>query len=256
MSRRAAPPPTALTPEQLARFHSEPGLPEAVVAATVKAMGESLFRHLERDDLLSIARIAVLEAAAKYDPALGSSYSTFAFFTAVSKVLLSAREEHQRYAKARGMVRASVLMYFAQASVGAEIGVETEETLNAKLHGYTNPVIALALKEVAAIEPTVGGEDEPVELEAAARARDALREALSRCAADERRMLELHFRDGLPLTEVAAAMGVEPRGYRTFVRRFHDALAAIREVLAKRGIPERPPWREAVGGEVLGEGGG
>jgi RNA polymerase sigma factor (sigma-70 family) len=252
MSRRAAPPSRALTPEQLALFKSEPLVPEEAVAATLKGMGAALFRHLEREDLRSIATIAVMESTASYDPARGSTYRTWAFFAAVNALLQNGRAEHQRHAKARALVRASVLMYLGRSSLGVDIGVETEETLTAKLHSYTNPVVVLALKEVAAMKPTTGGEDEVGELETAARAGDALREALSHCGAEERRVLEMHFRDGIPLTEVAAALGVDASGYRTFVRRFHDALAALREALAKRGIRERPPWREEVAGEVLG----
>jgi hypothetical protein len=35
----------------------------------------------------------------------------------------------------------------------------------------------------------------------------------------------MHFAERRPLTEVAAAMGVDAHGYATFVRRFHGVLA-------------------------------
>ena len=57
------------------------------------------------------------------------------------------------------------------------------------------------------------------------------------------------------MSEVAAAMGYEGGRYRTFVRRFHDALAALRTGLKKRGIKERPPWRRGVSGHALGDDG-
>ena len=47
-------------------------------------------------------------------------------------------------------------------------------------------------------------------------------------------------------------MGVDNRGYHTFVRRFHEVAAAVRKGLERRGITERPPWIEEVSGHALG----
>ena len=175
---------------------------------------------------------------------------------AVHKVLQAGREEGRRYAKARALVRASAMAYFGRASASVEIGFETDASLTAKLNGFTNPVLGLAMMAVATLTPTAGSADEAAEIEAAALAGDALREVLPAEGSEERRMLEMHFAQGMPLTEVAAAMGVGGPGYRTFVRRFHDVLASLREGLRERGIGERPPWREEVSGHALREEGG
>lgn len=175
----------------------------------------------------------------------------WAFFAAVHALIESVREENKRYARQMTMLRARVLSYFAETDVGVELGVDTEATIAEKLHGMTDPVLGLALAEIATAKTTTGGEDERVELEAAALAGDALRQVLPPAGSEERRMLEMHFVEQRPLTEVAAAMGVDAHGYSSFVRRFHGVLASLRDGLAKRGIKERPPWREEVSGHVL-----
>jgi len=250
---RSVPPPPPLTPAQRALFESEPNLAEEAAAAARKTLGAVRFRHLSWEDLVSIAAVGAMEATATFNPATGSSYRTWGFFAAVHAVIDAGRTEHERHAKTRALLRASAMVYFAQAQAAVEIGVDTDASLTDKLHGFSNPVLGLALLEVAAAKPTTGGEGEAVEIEAAARAGDALREALPESGSDERTMIEMRFGKQMPLTEVAAAMGVDERGYRTFVRRFHAAVAAVREGLRQRGIRELPPWREGVSGRALAE---
>lgn len=249
----SAPPPPPLTPAQRALFEKEPGLAEEAAEAGRRALGTASFLHLSWEEMVSIATIGALEATVTWNPTAGSSYRTWGFFAALHAVLDAGRVEHQRYAKTRALLRASAMAFFAQAEVGIDLGVDTEASLTDKLHGFSNSVVGLAMLEVAAARPTTGGEDEVAELEAAARAGDALREVLPEVGSDERRMLELRFGEQRPLTEVAAVMGVDARGYRTFVRRFHAVVAALREGLEKRGIRELPPWREAVSGRALAE---
>jgi hypothetical protein len=253
---RGGEPPTALTPAQRVLFASEPGLPAEAVTAALKGMGERRFRHLPREDMLATAALAAMEAAVTFDPARGLEYRSWAFFAAMHAVMMTGREEHARYARATAMIHAGVLMYFGQASVPADVGFETESSLAEKLHNYTSPVVGLALMELAASRPTSGGEDEEIERLAAARAGAALRAVLPAEGSEERRWLDLHFGQRLPLTQVAAAMGVDTAaGYRTFVRRFHAVLASLREGLERRGIRELPPWRADVSGHALGDGG-
>jgi DNA-directed RNA polymerase specialized sigma24 family protein len=248
-------PPPELTPAQRKLFDDEPGLAEDAVNAVMKELGAAIFGHFSREEMLSIATLGALEATTTFEPAAGQAYRIWGFFAAVRRVLDCRREDHARHAKTRALLRANVLVYFGSASAEVEVGVDTDASLANKLHGFTSPTLALAVLEVAAQEPTTGGEDEVVEREAAARAGDALRQALPAAGTDERRMFDLHFGEHKPLTEVATAMGVDKAGYRTFVRRFHEALAALREELAKRGIKKIPPWREDASGRALDEGG-
>jgi DNA-directed RNA polymerase specialized sigma24 family protein len=253
MSRPARPGPAELTPAQRALFDGEPGLAEEAALAALKGAGEARFRHLAWEEMVSIASVAAMEATATFDPATGEPYRTWGFFAAVHAVLESWREEGRQYAKARALIRASAMVYFGRASASVDIGFETDGTLTAKLHSFTNPVLGLALEEVAALVPTAGGEDGAAEMLAAARAGEALRAVLPAEGSEERRMLEMHFAQRMPLTEVAAAMGVEGSKYRTFVRRFHEVLASLRDGLRKRGIAEMPSWREGVSGRALEE---
>lgn len=255
MSRRAPRPPSALTPEQRERFDSEPGLAEEAARAALQILGRACFRHLEWEEMMAIAAIGVMEATVSFDPACGSSYRTWAFFKGVHRVLDAAREEAEQHGKTRALVRATVLTYFAQASTSIDLGFETEASLTDKLHDFTDPVLALAMLEVAASRSSAGGEDEIAEREAAERAGDALREVLAELPPDDRRMIDLHFVERIPLTQVAAVMGGDKVSYWVFVRRFHEVMAALRRGLERRGIAEAPPWMEGISGNALGPAG-
>lgn len=73
----------------------------------------------------------------------------------------------------------------------------------------------------------------PVRPAASAQMRDALRDALALVAADDRLILELRFRDALPLTRIAALMRLEARSLQ---RRIELAKNVIRESLLAQGI--------------------
>ena len=62
---------------------------------------------------------------------------------------------------------------------------------------------------------------------------DGLRDALALVSADDRLILELRFRDGLPLTRIAALMRLEARSLQ---RRIELAKNVIRESLLVQGI--------------------
>jgi DNA-directed RNA polymerase specialized sigma24 family protein len=200
LSRRSSPPPPPppLTPEQRALFESEPDLAEAAVAAAIKDLGKEGFRHLSRDEMLSIATIGAMEAATTFDPASRAKYRTWAFFRALHAVLNASSRERRRHAKTNALLRANVTAYSGRATAEVEIGVDTDASLVDKLHGFSDPVLGLALLEVAAFKPSAGGDDE---VEAAALAGDALRDVLPPVGSAERRMLEMHFAEKMPLSE-------------------------------------------------------
>jgi RNA polymerase sigma factor (sigma-70 family) len=250
---RAVPTPGPLTPEQRALFDSEPSVAADAAAAACKELGGPGFRHLERDEMLSIATIAAMDAARTFDPALGAArYRAWAFFSAFERVIDAARRDGVQYKKARALVQAHAMAYLRRATVAeVEIGVDTDESLTDKLHDFSNPMLGVAVAAVAAGTPA-GDVDEAAEVEAAAMAGEALRAALPPVGSDERQMLEMHFVRRMSLGQVAAAMGVGERQYCTFTRRFDRALASIRAGLLQRGVYEMPPWRVDVSGRALG----
>lgn len=63
--------------------------------------------------------------------------------------------------------------------------------------------------------------------------RDALRDALALISAEDRLILELRFRDGLPLTRIAAVVQIEARPLQ---RRIDTITTVIRESLFTQGI--------------------
>lgn len=242
---------TPLTAAQRALLDAEPELPARVVSAAMRC-GAGRSAGLGWEELMSIAAVGVLEAARRFDPARSASFREWAFFNGLHHVLDAARDERQTHGRAVARLRAAAMTYFADAEAKLELGVDTTESLAAKLAAFCDPLVGLAMMEVATGPAGTGGEDELVEREAAARAGAALREVLPPPGSEERRMLELHFVKRAPLSKVAEAMGVPESGYRSFVRRFHLVLGELRRGLAERGLHEMPPWREDLGGTPLG----
>jgi len=241
-----------LTPEQRRLFDSEPELPTQAAAAAIKGAGRAAFRHLAFAEMVSIATIGAMEATQVYDPAEGTSYRKYAFFAAVLAVLGEVRREKKGHAKMRAMLRASAMVYFTEVDVDVEIGVDTDESLVAKLNGFSNTILGLAVSHVATMAvPGSFEEDELGEREAAAQAGEALRALLPAPGSAERTVIDLYFVQGLPLTKVAEAMGIDKPRYQTFRRRFHELMASLREGMEARGIDGRAPWREDISGHAL-----
>jgi DNA-directed RNA polymerase specialized sigma24 family protein len=242
-----------LTLAQRRLFGNEPDLPGKAAAASVEAAGESVFRHLEFDELVGIATIAAMDATATWDPEGPAPYRAWAYFGALRAVLDNARWENRAHEKVRALLRASALVYFAGARTGVSMGIDTETSLAGKLDDFTNPVVGLAIAHVVTMERATGGEDEVIELETSALTGDALRELLPARGTLHRKVLHLHFVRGMSLSKVAAALGYEASAYVTFWRDFHALMAWFRDGLAARGIDKRPAWREEVSGRVLGD---
>jgi DNA-directed RNA polymerase specialized sigma24 family protein len=242
-----------LTPAELALFQSEPGLPAQAAKEASKAAGMKVFDYLKPGDLAAIAAVGALEATRTYDPAGETPYRAWAYFNAVRAVLDAARWENRAHAKIRALLRASACVYFAGAPVGVDVGFETDASLLEKLHGFTNPVLGLAIAYVATLEPETGGEDEVIAVETAARTGDALRELLPAPGTVQRQVIDLHFVQGLSLAQVAEVLGYEKSAYTTFWRNFQALMSWLRTGLVARGINQRPAWREEVSGRVLGD---
>jgi len=252
VSLRVVPPPSPLTPAQRELFDSEPDLAADAADVAYRELGGACFRHLSRDEMLSIATIAAMEATVTFDPTLvGAKYRPWAFFRAMGAVLNAAKREGMQYRKTNALIRAHMMAHFGRATAEVDIGVDTDESLTDKLHDFSNPVLGLALAAVAAGTPA-GDVDEVAEVEAAAMAGEALRAVLPPVGSAERRMLEMYFVERKSLAQVATAMGVDERRHKTFARRFDQVLASLRAGLLARGICEMPPWQEDVSGRALG----
>jgi DNA-directed RNA polymerase specialized sigma24 family protein len=250
--------PPTLTLDQRRRFDSEPDIPGEAVAYALKAYGQRMFRHLEPDapdELLSIAVIGAMEAAATYKPQKGSPFSEWAFFGALHAVLQNARGAVRKNAKLSAFVRATLMVFVKQYRESIAIGVDGEEEIRAKIRDSGDAFYGRVVVAVAASNPPVAtdAEEQLGLCEAASWAGRALRKIVGDLTSEERELLTLHFSQHTPLKHIAAARGLEGDGpYRAFVRRFERLLSTLGKRLAALGVTEMPPWLSEVSGSVLG----
>ncbi len=246
--------PPTLTPRQRARFDEVADVPEKAVPAAIKHYGRRTFRHLSDKAMLSTAVVAVMEAAASYNPTKGSTYRGWAFFSAIRALLEEARDESKRYGRVVAVLRAGLMVHAAQVDERIEIGVDGVDELTAKLHRASDGFYARALLELSASDPPVvsDAEEDRALHEAAVWAGEVLRKALAAFNPPQRTVLHQHFAERKPLTEIAAQMGVPAPRYSTFVRRFHELIAAVGVRLRELGMIELPPWSSELSGTALG----
>jgi DNA-directed RNA polymerase specialized sigma24 family protein len=248
-------PPPTVTPQQRARFDDEVAdVPAKAVAAAVKHYGRRTFRQLSDKAMLSTATLAVIEAAATFDPAKGSTYRDWTFFSAIRALLEEARDEDKRYGRVLAVLRAGLTIHAAYVEERIEIGVDGEDELNAKLGRASDGFYARALLDLAASDPPVvsDAEEDQILREAAVWAGDVLRRALASFDEAQRTLLDLHFALRKPLTTIAAEMGVPAPQHRTFFRRFHQLISEVGVRLRELGMIELPPWSSELSGTALG----
>jgi DNA-directed RNA polymerase specialized sigma subunit len=248
-------PPPTVTPEQRARFDEVADVPAVAVRVAVKHYGRRTFQRLEDDAMLSTATLAVMEAAATYDPAKGSGYRDWAFFSAIRALLEEARDEAKHYARVLAVLRAGLTVHAAHVEERIEIGVDGEDELSAKLGRASDGFYARSLFELAASDPPVvsDAEEDQILHEAAVWAGDVLRKVLATFQEGQRTLLELHFARRKPLTKIAAEMAIKTVHRRTFYRHFHQLISEVGVRLRELGMIELPPWSSELSGTALGE---
>jgi DNA-directed RNA polymerase specialized sigma subunit len=165
-----------------------------------------------------------------------------------------ARDEHKHYGRVLAVLRAGLTIHAVHVDERIEIGVDGVDELTAKLDRAGDGFYARALLELAASDPPVvsDAEEDLALHEAAMWAGDVLRKALASFDDAQRNVLALRFTKRKSLREIATQMGVPPPRYSTFVRRFHDLIAAVGVCLRELGMIDLPPWSSDLSGTALG----
>jgi RNA polymerase sigma factor FliA len=200
---------------ELASASAAPSTPQSFPAAPsvtdhlglVKKLAYRFARHrrldlaaLETDDLVSLGTEALIDAARRFDPARGASFSTFAYCR-VHGAMLDA-------------IRAGGCYHGRQAHEGAE----TRQVLMVSLQEHEPRCLAI---------PDEGPSPEDA-VHAGVGVR-RLRRAIPRLPAQERRLVEGTFFEELTLDELGAELGTS-RSWTC--RMLHRSLDHLRELLA------------------------
>lgn len=207
-----------------------------MIAAMV--YGQRINRTDDFDDYLQLARVGLLEAMDRFDPARGVQFKTFAARSIRGSVLdgivLLTEQHGQAHARARALAARTesvshqgesapgqdLFKYLADVGMGLALGFMLEGTglvEVAGLHSATGP------------DPMYGA----VELK---QARRRLHGLIGDLPPQERKVIHHHYLQGLPFEEVADAMGLT-KGRISQIHR--KALVTLRDRMAEHHVCDR-----------------
>lgn len=196
-----------------------------------KAYARRVDQSVEFDDYLQYARLGLLQSIDRFDPRRGFKFETFAASRITGAILdgvASATELHEQVAARRILMRkrlkaldgatagaaapADVFARLAELAIGLAVGFMLEgtgmhvgEEVEADDHGYA----CLELKQLRA----------------------QVRAALTQLTPNQRRMVELHYLQQLPMGEIALIMQLTPGR----ISQLHGgALVKLKTVLTQR----------------------
>lgn len=176
--------------------------------------------HVERDDLVALGDLGLVEASTRYDPEGGASFATFAWYRVQGAILdglrrgstlprrvwaqLCALRAAGEYLEARARQES------AARAAGAVVAEDTE----AKLREVKDAMAAVQAMYVAAVVPLDAAVEvaDPAELPGAGLDRAAwasrIREALADLPERERALVTKHYFEGKNLLEAGEELGI------------------------------------------------
>lgn len=208
------------------------------------------FTHVREpyEDLLQVARLALLKAAQRFDPSLKYSFSTYAV-ALVDGELRHYLRDNALMRLPRWAQTAYKKIETAQADFYREHHrfpslAELADLVNIEAEGVLAVIRAYSQSELTVIDDPDGASGEPIALDGAVirslrpesftlpiEDRIAVYEALAALSAAQKKLIYLLFFRDLTQQEVAEEMGMTQR---TVSREQHRALAKLKAILTKK----------------------
>jgi RNA polymerase sigma-B factor len=186
-----------------------------------RAVARSFPRRREPlDDLVQVARLALLQAVDRFDPAFERPFRAFARSTITGELKRHLRDRTWRVHVPRSLqedhlavIRAVDDLTHATgrtpvvAEIGAYLGISDDRVVEAMDVGMSQRAISLDLPTTPHSNITIdlGGEDRGYER---VDGQDLLERLLARLPQREREVVQLRFFDGLTQSEIADRLGV------------------------------------------------
>jgi RNA polymerase sigma factor for flagellar operon FliA len=183
--------------------------------------------QIEYADLVEYGMIGLLEAADRYDPTLGTTFMTFAYYRIRGAIYDGLRGmgwlSRTQYAKARFEERANA--YLGEVAQGAAASEATEASPSAEAQAEMGPLehavhdLATAVQGLAAVYITSLDAASGLQLSDTARPlpeeqlgleqnRALVRTALKKLNAQERQLLQLYYYKDMSLQQVGEKLGL------------------------------------------------
>jgi RNA polymerase sigma factor for flagellar operon FliA len=227
-------PPEPLTPEQKALVEGTADLVTRVLRKFFAKWGTSILGEAE---LRSLGYAGLIKAAQNYDAALGVPFEIFARYRVEGAMLDGLRDE-DRHRKLALAVRSSSKTFSAQLGDPSNLMKDTDEDTRAHLQQIAD-MNAASMMEGMISEASRGGvgEMDHAERQTYAVAMAALDAARSNLSERDRQILDLYYREGKELKEIAEIIGVS---YAS-VRRYHTGvMSRLAAQLRGKGVHEAP----------------
>ncbi|HUQ01529.1 MAG TPA: sigma-70 family RNA polymerase sigma factor [Kofleriaceae bacterium] len=197
--------------------------------------------HVSYDDLVAMASVGLSEAASRFDPAVGASFKTFAWYRVQGAILDGLRKETAlpravwarivtlrataSYLEAQAQ-RASAAKDKAQAATTADKLREVRAALGAIRTMYT---VSIHQLEPDSFRSTESAPDDALARE---RQKQALSAALATLPEKERQLMHKHYVEGKSLLDAGAELGMS----KSWASRLHArAVDQLRARLADTG---------------------
>lgn len=172
----------------------------------------------ERDDLFQVGSLGLIKALERFDPALGFSFSTYAFHTILGEVRRYIRDSNPVRVSRSIKERAAKVRSF-RARLSQTLGREPSIKELAAAVGVEESEVVAALEALAPVislfEPLNTGRDDPVYL--ADRIAElppdvvdgvALKQTIDKLPVIEREVLKLRYFEEMTQQEVAKRLGI------------------------------------------------
>ncbi|XXX77806.1 sigma-70 family RNA polymerase sigma factor [Sorangium sp. So ce134] len=213
------------------------------VSGAARRLAPKLRKHLSFDELMSLGREGLIEAALAYDPAQNDSFPRFARHRIRGAMLDGYLREAREQDRVLALCMQGGYDYIArrrrQGDVMTDVDGKAEERLLDHVDGLAASLFATA---AGAAKPATG-EEALSRRERHERAHALLRSSLSRLTPRETEVLSMHYLEGRPLSEVGGALRIpHPGAYRV-----HDrAIVRLGKLLRAAGVTEPPPREDEL----------
>ncbi|AUX29219.1 MULTISPECIES: sigma-70 family RNA polymerase sigma factor [Sorangium] len=213
------------------------------VSGVARRLSPRLRKHLSFDELMSLGRTGLIEAALAYDPAQNDSFPRFARHRIRGAML----DGYLREAREQDRVIALCLQggydYIARKRRYGDVMTDVDGKAEERLLDHLDGVAASVFATAAGVAKPATGEEALSRRERHARAHALLRSTLKRLTPREAEVLSMHYVEGQPLKEVGGALRLPHPG----VYRVHDrAIVRLGKLLHAAGVTEAPPREDEL----------
>lgn len=201
--------------------------------------------HVELDELIGLANAGLAEAATRYDPAKGASFSTFAWYRVQGSIVdglrksshlprrvwakLVALRAASDYLEQRAERDAGALAQGTQPPEGAAALAQVKQSLAAIRTMYVTSLEAMQDAGYDTVDDQTASAGEKLD---GHRAATKLREAIDRLPEKEQALMKKHYWEGKNLLEAGAELGIS----KSWASRLHaQAVERLRSVIDEPG---------------------